>query len=395
MTRWIDVVNFNADASCLDTARWLKALEGGEDSEFYRWLRLYVEYGRKTVLGLTGATIADVAVHNPEARDLIRENPEIFEAVVRPFSHDIALIRGARGFSLNLELGARSIGETFSRVSQFYLPPEFMLSNEQVAILAASGYAGIFVNASRLASDMRARVPDRPYHVRGLGGTRLPCLPVRGRLTDSYLDALHRYDPESWNEALRSCAEGTVVCWRDGESAFLLPDGLERERHWLAGERCGERVFLSQIESEYLAPESLSSEHLRSYPIHSFLAWMKEFRMMGYLGRLQRLETEPHTFSTEQLVLWLQAINSDVMSAVEKRSPQIGLLPKADADALVTHTLLRSERGFEGEECLALLERSLEGDAEAFERFIERDEPLSRKVRGRRAYLRLLAATQI
>ncbi len=394
MTRWVDVVNFNADASCLDTARWLKALEGGGESEFCRWLRLYVESGRKTVLGLTGATIADVAIHNPEARDIIRGNPEIFEAVIRPFSHDIALIRGARGFSLNLELGARSIRETFSRVAQFYLPPEFMLSNEQVAILAASGYAGIFVNASRLASDMRARVPDRPYHVRGLGGTRLPCLPVRGRLTDAYLDALHRYDPESWNEALRGCGADTVVCWRDGESVFLLPDGLERERHWLAGERYGERVFLSHIDSEYLEPESLSSEHLQSYPVHSFLAWMKEFRMMGYLGRLHRIETEPHTFTMGQLVLWLQAINSDVMSAVEKRSPQISLLLRADADTLITHTLFRSERGFEGEECLSLLERSLEGDAEAFERFLARDEPLSRKVQGRQKYLRLLAARQ-
>ncbi|MCG3142027.1 MAG: hypothetical protein HDKAJFGB_03392 [Anaerolineae bacterium] len=392
MTRWVDVVNFNADASCLDTARWLRALEGGGESEFCRWLRLYVESGRRTVLGLTGATIADVAIHNPEARDIIRGNPEIFEAVVRPFSHDIALIRGARGFSLNLELGARSIGETFSRVSRFYLPPEFMLSNEQVAILAASGYAGIFVNASRLASDMRARVPDRPYHVRGLGGTRMPCLPVRGRLTDAYLDALHRYDPESWNEALRGCGAGTVVCWRDGESAFLLPDGLERERHWLAGECYGERVFLSHIDSEYLAPESLSSGHLQSYPVHSFLAWMKEFRMMGYLGRLHRIETGPHAFSTEQLVLWLQAINSDVMSAVEKRSPQIAILPSVDADAEITHTLFRSERGFEGEECLSLLERSLDGDVEAFERFLARDEPLSRKVRGRHEYLRLLAA---
>jgi len=394
MTRWVDVVNFNADASCLDTARWLKALEGGRESEFCRWLRLYVETGRKAVLGLTGATIADVTIHNPEARDLIRGNPEIFEAVVRPFSHDIALIRGTKGFSLNLELGARSIGEMFARVSQFYLPPEFMLSNEQVAILAGSGYAGIFVNASRLASDTRVRVPDRPYHVRGIGGTRLPCLPVRGGLTDAYLDALHRYDPDSWNEALRGCRAETVVCWRDGESAFLLPDGLERERHWLAGERHGERIFLSQIDSEYLAPESLSSEHLQSYPVHSFLAWMKEFRMMGYLGRLHRIETEAHRFSTEQLVLWLQAINSDVMSAVEKRSPQVALRPKADADALITHTLFRSERGFEGEECLSLLERSLEGDADAFDHFLARDEPLSRKVRGRHEYLRLLVAGQ-
>jgi hypothetical protein len=388
MTKWIDIVNFNADASCLDTARWLSALEGESESEFCTWLGLYVEAGKKVVLGLTGATIADISVHNPAARDIIRANPNIFEAVIRPFSHDIALIRAPKGFSLNLLLGAKAIDETFSRVSRFYLPPEFMLSNEQVALLAEAGYAGIFVNASRLASDLRMRVPDRPYEVRGISGTRLPCLPVRGHLTEAYLDALHRFDSERWNAAMAECTDHTVIAWRDGESAFLLPGGIERERVWLAGENARERVFLSEMPREYLSPDLLMSEHLQSYPVHSFLAWMKEFRMMGYLGRLNRIETDSHALTVEQLVLWLHAINSDVMSAVEKRSPQITLVLEPDAEESVSHTLYRSERGFEGEECLALLEKCLEGDETAFKRFIVRDDALARKVRGRLKYLR-------
>ena len=46
MSVLVDVVNFNADASCLDSARWLQALTGGAESEFCRWLNLYVRLGK-------------------------------------------------------------------------------------------------------------------------------------------------------------------------------------------------------------------------------------------------------------------------------------------------------------------------------------------------------------
>src|SRR5688500_12112914 len=177
MTSLVDVVNFNADASCLDSRRWLQALSGGEDSEFCRWLLLYARLGKRTVLGLTGATLADLEAHNPEAIEIIRQQPDVFEAVVRPFSHDVALLRRPEAFTLNLALGRITASEVFERQTDFYLPPEFMLSSEQVALLREEGIGGVFVNSQRLTPQVRRRIPDEPYWVRGIADTRLRCVP--------------------------------------------------------------------------------------------------------------------------------------------------------------------------------------------------------------------------
>lgn len=388
MVTWIDLVNFNADASCLSTERWLAALDGGERSEFFRWLSLYADSRSKVVLGLTGASIADVATHNPDALQLIRANPEVFEGIYRPFSHDIALIRSAVRFSENLKLGLRAAEDAFSRISRSYLPPEFMLSNEQVSILADSGCDRVFVNASRLASDMRTRIPALPYVVRGVAGRRLGCLPVSGALTAEYLEALHTFDASGWRRSIEEIEADVVISWRDGESPFLLPDGLEREAIWLANTAELTRSFLSDFSPSYVDSSMLEPDQLRSYPVHSFLAWMREFRMIGYLGRVQRVEIEHDRFDVEQMVLWLQSINSDVLSAVEKRSPQVDLVSTPGGVDVHPFTLFRSERGFEGEECLGLLEKHLGGDREPLKRYLASDEPLARKLGGRLRYLR-------
>ena len=386
----VDVVNFNADASCLDSARWLDALQGGATSQFCRWLGIYVRLEKKVVLGLTGATLADLHAHNPEALDILRRHPETFEGIVRPFSHDIALLRHRDGFALNLRLGMLALRSGFTRSSDYYLPPEFMLSNEQTAILARSGILGTFVNPERLAADIRSRIPDRPYWMRGLENSRLRCLPIACGFTQAYLDSLHTFTATPWLHQLGQVGTQTCLSWRDGESSFLLPDGLARELAWLEGEAGCERQFLSGLAEDFRANTDLAPEHLRSYPVHSFLAWMKEFRMMGYLGRLQRLESEVSALGPEGLALWLQAVNSDVMSAVEKVSPQIRIRAEPDAKGDIHYTILRSERGFEGEECLSMLERMLQGDSRLFGQYIGGDEPPMRKLRGRFEYLKHL-----
>ena len=112
--------------------------------------------------------------------------------------------------------------------------------------------------------------------------------------------------------------------------------------------------------------------------------------MMGYLGRLQRLESEVHRFSTRELALWLQAINSDVLSAVEKRSLVVRMRSAPGAAVDMKHTIFRSERGFEGEGCLALLEMCRFGKFDRVERFLDSAEPLAIKLRGRSEQLKRL-----
>lgn len=360
MKRLVDIVNFNADASCLSSDRWLAAIEGNERSEFCRWLGLYIELNKAVTLGLTGATVADLAARNPEAIALINEHPKVFELIVRPFSHDVSLTRSRDGFLLNLGLGYDIQRLHFSRITPFFLPPEFMLSSEQVSLLSERGILGVFVNSQRLAPGMRERIPTFPYLVRGIRGAYMKCIPVSGNLTQLYLDALHNYDSNAWKQAILQNATDTVISWRDGESPFLVPDGMAREGFWLEHESDIQRVHLNSIELNFAANSTLDALLLKSYPVHSFLAWMKEFRMMGYLLRLQRLENNIQNLRGDSIGLWLQAINSDILSSVEKRSPIVRLKKFPELEEFSEYTILRSERGFEGEEWLCQLEQNVE-----------------------------------
>jgi hypothetical protein len=387
MTALLDIVNFNADASCLASRDWLSALAGGSGSVFCRWLGLYVGQKKRVSLGLTGATVADLAMLNPEALRLIDEHPDIFEVLLRPFSHDIALLRSRLGFELNLSLGRRAIEHEFRAFTQFFLPPEFMLTNAQLTQLADLGVQGVFINAERFKPEVKRCLPDEPYLIRGLLGRRLPCVPLQGRLTRSYLHSLQRYDAEEWNRALERCGSKLCATWRDGESFLLLPDGLEREARWLASERGVERTLLRDQLPQMQFQSEWSPSTIDSYPVHSFSSWVREFRMFGYLTRLHEIERRVGDLTDEQVVLWLQAINSDVLSAVEKDSPIVRILPEPGSSELVDWTIQRSARGFEGEEFLSLVER--EATDQAVAHFLATDPSAHlRKLRARIEYFR-------
>ena len=361
MTALVDVVNFNADGSCLAAERWLAALAGGGDSAICRWLGRYVAAGKPVTLGFVGGTVADMARYNPQAIALVNALPELFEVLLRPFSHDVALLRTAAGFRLNFERGREILGREFRAVAPWFLPPEFMLNNEQVTALAEWGVAGTFVNADRFKSEVQRRLPSRPYLVSGVLDGRLPCIPFAGRLADAYLDALHRWSAAPWNAALAELEGDVVYSWRDGESFLLLPEGEEREARWLAEETPAvERKLLSAaIRTEsFLDPEELSPPGYRSYPVHSFANWFREFRMLGFLGRVQEVERRVEELSPGEQILFLQIVNSDILSAVEKDSPVVRLHTRPEREGTgdeVEVTLTRSERSWEGEDYLAIL----------------------------------------
>jgi hypothetical protein len=404
MTRVVDLVNFNADASCLRAADWLAALGGGERSCFCRWLGVYLQERRPVVMGFTGATVADLAELNPEAIDLVNAHPEIFEVVLRPFSHDIALLRSPAGFALNVHAGRAAIEHAFHRVTPYYLPAEFMLTNAQVYHLEQAGVRGTFVNAARFKDELRARIPDRPYLVRGIFGSSLRCIPINGVLSDAYLKSLHLWDVVAWNQTLAETAGEVTFSWRDGESFLFVPDGIQRERAWLQGEsREVERAFLRDVDGSlaFDEPDAADTRVYRSYPVHSFSDWFREFRMLGFIDRLAAIEQRIDAFDTTATALWLQAINSDVFSAVEKDSPVITLRTAPNGDRKnreISWTIQRSERGFEGEEYLEILGAGpdaarLIADAtgphieklRARRRYLEKTVEVDRRVRGARS----------
>lgn len=361
MKMLVDVVNFNADASCLSTKEWFRILEGGGLSLLCQWLRLYSEKGKKIVLGLTGSTIADMAIFNPEAIRVIRESPSTFQIIVRPFSHDIALLRSEAGFCANLNLGLRTIRREFGEVAPYFLPPEFMLTNEQVSCLARAGIRGTFINSARFSQENRVRIPLHPYMVRGVFNAFLECIPCDGFCTSEYLRSIHLFDCAGWNGRILAGKDAAVFSWRDGESSFFLPDGIRREAYWLDHEDRGiVRTHLCGADIDYLPNDCLENGQYRSYPVHSFLPWMREFRMLSFVNRLMRLEHSlPGECFDDCLFAWLLATGSDILSAIEKKSPIIQIKSDSPSKSMTNFTIMRSERGFEGEEYLLLAEESL------------------------------------
>jgi len=384
----IDVVNFNGDASCLSVSLWLESLKGGIKSALFQWLETYVRYEKKVVLGLIGATLADMVVFNPEAIDFINRNPDTFQLVLRPFSHDIPLLRSPAGFKMNFEFGRRVIETELNNVIPYYLPPEFMLTAEQIRILAKNDILGTFINAERFSEDIRRLLPTEPYTVKGVLGSSLFCLPCEGQLTSAYLESLYRFDASSWNRVLFNHSQNKIFSWRDGESCFLIPGGLQREAHWLKHESTNiTRAFLPEQTKNHL-PAHHQNHWYASYPVHSFSAWLKEFRMLKYIQRTQEMEKRIDQFSTQELALWLMTINSDILSAVEKKSPRVRLYTQGSKDRFHDHTIRRSERGFEGEDYLALLEK-ITKDTNA-DYLAESRSPHMEKLRARINYLERL-----
>lgn len=357
MTKLVDIVNLNADASCLSSEVWMSMLRGGDQSPLVSHLRSYVRLRKKVTLGVIGATVADLTSWNPEAIDLINAHRDIFEIILRPFSHDVALLRTNPGFELNFKYGRRTLERAFGNVEPYFLPPEFMLTNNQLALLAKLGVEGVFVNASRFSKEVARKLPSVPYWVKGVNQVKLRCFPCAGELTRMYLDGLHCYHAQPWNEAMARQKVPVTFSWRDGESPFLIPDGIEREKAWLESESTDiQRIFVSEASrlADFEAP-NITDQQIAYYPVHSFLAWVKEFRMLGFVQRIHSYETELDNLSSIEKRLWLSLINSDILSAVEKSSPVVRLFARNSSEEQ-PFTIWRSERGFEGEEFMYILD---------------------------------------
>ena len=387
MKTLVDIVNFNADASCLSSKRWLEALKGKHTSTFCEWLKLFVALDKKVVLGLTGATVADIAIHNPEAINFINKHTDLFEIILRPFTHDIALLRVEGGFATNFTVGYQVISNEFKNISSYFLPPEFMITSHQLLTLHNNNVTGLFINPDRFSKDIRPRIPSRPYRVKGLFGIYLNCIPIRGKLTYDYLDALHKFDFSGWNKNILAEDINPVFTWRDGESMLFIPDGLDREACWLKNEDNNiHRKHIKVARLDFMSNDDIDDPLYRSYPVHSFLAWMKEFKVLGFVNKVRKIEESLLTLTERQKSLWLKVISSDILSAIEKRSPVVQIREDSSSNEIREFTIQRSERGFEGEEYLAILETAITTNG-SIEYVDNSQDAHITKLRGRIEYL--------
>ena len=350
----VDIVNFNADASCLSSSIWMEALQGGTNSKICQWLSLFVRNKKKITLGIIGSTLADIKKYNPDAINIINDKKDVFEIILRPWSHDISLYRTDSLFIYNVELGIKSIKSEFESVSNYYLAPEFMITSRQIELIGKMGIEAIFINPDRYQNDIKKRIIPIPHLVYGTSGTIIKCITIHGGSTQKYLSSCQLNNPTIWDKFIQDHADDVIFSWRDGESFLLIPDGLSREETWIQGESDNfNRKKLQSLEIGYEDSCLYDQQYYKSYPIHSFTAWVKEMKMMWYVDRIRMIENNFSKLSDFQKTLLLQLINSDILSSVEKISPKIKLEKKGMIEDFIIY---RSERGFEGEDYLKLVD---------------------------------------
>ena len=350
----VDIVNFNADASCLSSSIWMDALKGGINSKIYQWLSLFVRNKKRITLGIVGSTLADIKKYNPDLINIINDKKDIFEIILRPWSHDISLYRTDSLFINNVELGIKSIKSEFESVSNYYLAPEFMITSRQIELIGKMGVEAIFINPDRYQNDIKKRIIPIPHFVYGTSGAIIKCITIHGCSTQKYLSSCQLNKPKIWDQFIQDHADDVIFSWRDGESFLLIPDGLSREESWLQGESDNfNRKKLQSLEISYEDSCMYDQQYYKSYPIHSFSAWVKEMKMMWYVDRIRMIENNFSKLSDFQKTLFLQLINSDILSSVEKISPKIKLDIKGVIEDFIIY---RSERGFEGENYLKLVD---------------------------------------
>ncbi|MBT4662341.1 MAG: hypothetical protein HOC18_10620, partial [Candidatus Marinimicrobia bacterium] len=317
-------------------------------------LSLFIKNKRKVTLGFTGSTIADIKIFNPDAIKIINENKDIFEIILRPWSHDISLYRTDSLFIYNVELGIRTIKSEFESVSNYYLAPEFMITSRQIELISKMGIDAIFINPDRYQNDIKRRIIPKPHIVYGTSESTIKCITIHGSTTQKYLSSCQLNDPKIWDQFIQNFPDDLIFSWRDGESFLLIPDGLSREEYLLQGESENiNRSKLHSLEINYEDSSLYDLSYYKSYPIHSFTAWIKEMKMMWYIDRIGKIENNYFELTDFQKTLLLQMINSDILASVEKISPKIKLKVK---DLIEDFIIYRSERGFEGEDYLQLIE---------------------------------------
>ena len=118
------------------------------------------------------------------------------------------------------------------------------------------------------------------------------------------------------------------------------------------------RVHLNDLDTNFIQNINLNPTQYKGYPFHSFAPWLKEMRMIGFTSKVAKIEEILEGLSEDKIFHWLQVINSDILSSVEKDSPKIKLQNSISELDVFDFRIWRTERAFEGEDYLTLLKQS-------------------------------------
>lgn len=410
----VEVSNWNFDASMLFAEKELSLMEGEHESEICKGLKTYVKYEREVNLGPIGATVRDIAEFNPEAIDIINENTDIFEIIPRPYSHDLLILRTDKGFEKNVSKGLKILEEHFENVNtKYFLPPEIMLTSEQIKILSDLGFEGTFIHKSRYNPKIRKFIPDEPYIVEGVLGSELICIPFQDtNLRKVYHRILQgNMEPSSFSKHLKEIKHDTIFHWKDEETDYLNLEGVSIRGKIFEDEKKNniERKKLSEIDKyiEQCAEKYTDSDvrysyqqggTLICYPRQSLNSWLGTLHGYPIQREVEKYELkifdEDRKYPECIMNLLLLAMNSDIFSSTEKpntdvsininkiseysgKSPEnilssnsvyrIGIDIDEIKNNIAKVTFLRSPRYHEGEKIVAYLKELLKDQNKIYE----------------------------
>ena len=346
----VDVINLNAEASCLSTKRWLKALDGRTESELYQILNLYVKTNSKITLGIVGSTLAEIEELNPECIQLINQHPQIFELLIRPFIHSLSILWSDDTFNHNYKLGKTYIKKLFKNTINWYLPPEFALRNSQIYSLKRDQCEGTFIHPKRVKENTKAELPIGLFKLKSIRNSELPCISFTENYDSYYLDQLQIFDSKIL------FADKTVFGWRDGESPLFLPNSVEREAIFVKNSNQKfNRIFLSEAIANH---DINKKKSFYSYPQNSLLPWLGNFRLHWFITEIKRLEHSFDSLSEVKKKLFINLLNSDILSSIEKSNVQVNIKDNINDKECSSHLIKRKERNLDAEELLYLVLKS-------------------------------------
>lgn len=345
-TKLVDIINLNSYASCLSTKRWDAALRGGIESELFQILNSYILHDQKINIGIIGSTLAEIESFNPECIALINDNPANFEILVRPYVHSLSILWNDRTFLQNYSLGREYITRTFDNIVNWYLPPEFALRNSHLFTLAENNNLGTFIHPKRVKDGLKTKLPKGLFNLKSIQDSNIECITLTDDYDKYYLELLQLLDSE-----IRFDTDW-VFGWRDGESPFFLPDSVAREEVFIKKSKSTyNRVFLS----EYLAQHQEPKSTLYSYPQNSLNPWLGNFRLRWYIDAVKEIERNYETLSPLKKFLFLNLLNSDILSSQEKNDVFVPLKNLDGTAQDYPHKIKRKERNLNAEEVLFLI----------------------------------------
>ena len=204
-----------------------------------------------------------------------------------------------------------------------------------------------FIHPNRVKKDVLKTLPKDCFSIQTIQNEKIDCISFDPNYDSYYLDSIQKLSEE--NLAGNS---DVVFGWRDGESPFLITEGVQREAHFV---KQTQAQFKRQFLSEAIGKRPFQAQ-VNAYPQNSLLPWFSNFRLLWYINEVKLLESGLAELSELKSALFLLLLNSDILSSTEKNHVQVSLRNLKAPFQHTSYEIKRQSRNLEAEEIMYLIE---------------------------------------